>query len=60
MKYRPIYMPAHRGRNKKTPLFNSNAEAWEWIEERSKKCPILHSGKVCESCCAEWTVDIIK
>lgn len=53
-------MPAHRGRNKKTPLFNSNAEAWEWIEERSKKCPILHSGKVCESCCAEWTVDIIK
>lgn len=57
MKFQVIYLPKHQGSKVDEPFFNTKKEAWKWIEDRSRKCPINQDGHICESCCAEWTVD---
>jgi len=55
-KYKVIYMPDS---SRKHPTFDSNDEAWKYIENLSKKCNLTNDGKICESCMAEYWVDKI-
>jgi antibiotic biosynthesis monooxygenase (ABM) superfamily enzyme len=59
MKYQPIYMPATYGEPPIAPIFDTEDEANNWIEERSRKCWVNNNGEICHSCCAEWMVDEI-
>ena len=62
MKYRPIYMPASDGPEREEPLFNTEAEAWDYIHKKycqRKEC--LGPGEeYCRSCEAEWMVEEVK
>ena len=58
-KWIAAYMPADSGKDPSKWGFNTEKEAWSWIEARLTPCPLDPkdtSGKPCDSCMAEWMV----
>jgi hypothetical protein len=62
MRYQPIYMPATDGEPPTAPIFDTEEEAEEWIENESRECKIkidIDKDGLCHACMAEWSVDEI-